>query len=177
MAPPRELISDAVLWRNVELVMRIAVGCEPVCVLTATPPPASAPLPVNVLLVIDESTEPIWLSLLIAPPIAFATLSVNVLLLTLIAPRTRIAPPPLNPPVTVEKLLLKTLSVTVTFAKALIAPPDHAAMLLLNSHALTFNVLPVNESAPPSLTLLKPLLTVIPEIVNDSTTPPNEKMR
>src|SRR5215213_498625 len=178
MALPRELISDAVLRRKVEFVIRMADGLAPVNVATATPPPASAPLPLNVLLVIAESPAPTWLSMLMAPPIALAALSLNVLLVALIEPRTRIAPPPAKPPgAAVEKLLLKTLSVTVSFAKTLIAPPDHAAMLLLNSQELMFSVLPVNESAPPSLTLLNPLLTVSPEMLNDSTTPANVKMR
>src|SRR5215217_3278645 len=98
MALPRELISDAVLRLKVEFVIRIADGKAPVNVATATPPPASAPLPLNVLLVINESPAPTWLSLLIAPPMALATLSLNVLLVTLIEPRERIAPPPAKPP-------------------------------------------------------------------------------
>ena len=113
-----------------------------------------------------------------APPIAFATLSVNVLFVTLSTPLFQIAPPPLKPPAeAVEKLLLKTLSMTVSFAITNIAPPDHAAVLLLNWQPLIVSDLPENEIAPPSLTVLKPLLIVMPEIDAVSTTLPKVKMR
>src|SRR5688572_14803595 len=158
MPPPFELRIVLLLFVNVDLTIRSGKLKVP----AATPPPASAPLPLNVLFVMFESAVALALSVLIPPPTALATLLLNVLLATLSPPRAKIAPPPASPPCgALEKLSLKEVSFTFSVANTKSAPPDPAAMLLLKAQLFTVRVLPVNETAPPSPALLKALLTVI----------------
>src|SRR5688572_12215528 len=171
MPPPFEFRIVLVLFVKLDFTIRSGK----LKLTTATPPPASALLPVNVLFVMLESAFALLISVLIPPPKLLATLLLKVLLVTLRPPRAKIAPPPPAP--VLEKLSLKVLSLTFSAANTKSAPPEPDAMLLLKTQLLIVRVLPPNETAPPSPALLKALLTVMPEIVAIRSAPLKVKIR